>query len=78
MKQFLNYTTKRGRQFGPAQKQSPVYSIARTSMAEGAAAFKKQIEICPHPTGSVNEKYWWEGWQHEQRKASRVGPQIIE
>jgi hypothetical protein len=79
MRKFLHYATKRGTPYGPLNnKVSRVYEIAAEARKEGEAAFKQNVETCPHPTGSINELAWWQGWNAAFRRAARSSPLTIE
>jgi hypothetical protein len=75
MKHKLQYrTTRRGTRFGPRlQEHATIYDVAAASAQAGIDAFKKGVTECPYPTGSINEKAWWEAWEAAQEFAERYG-----
>lgn len=79
MKRTLAFQTqRRGTQFGPKPEQrAQMYDVAAECAQEGAKAYVAGIEDCPYPTGSVNERAWWEAWEMAKQRAERIGPITI-
>ena len=43
------------------------HAYAIEAMHDGSHARRDGLDDCPHPPGTPERRYWWQGWHMEDR-----------